>query len=1452
MTRLLLQRASLLVHLALTFSAFAADRLRPPAVPLVTHDPYFSIWSPADKLTDADTMHWTGKPHRLTSLVRIDGKGFRIMGASPTNVPALPQTGLEVTPTRTIYTFEGEGVRLTLTFMTPALPDDLEVLSRPVTYVTCDFRATDDKTHEAQAYVDASAEIVVNEPHRQHVVWSADIYEKNHGAFLSVGSKEQPILAKKGDDLRIDWGHCYLAFPDVGATYCGVGGRIFNQVIAFKRGMTSDRDQPAAADEIAAYVEFHTFKVSSQPVSRWLMLAYDDEYSIKYFRQNLRPYWRRNGDDAAALLKKAAADYESLKQRCEKFDAGLMADLRQIGGENYAQLCALAYRQTLAGNKIVADANGQPLMFPKENFSNGCIGTVDVLFPQAPFFLVFSPALTKAMLVPILDYAASPRWPYGYAPHDLGTYPHATGQVYGMGGGDGQRMPVEESGNMLIMLTALAKHEGNTDLTKKYWPMLKTWADYLVTDGLDPTNQLCSADMFGHLPRNANLALKAIIGIGGFAQLCELAGKPDDAKKYLGIARDYAAKWQELSKDDGHTRLAYHMAGTWAMKHNLIWDRVLGLNLFPPYVGDAEIAWYLKVQKKYGLPVDNRTDTSLIDWALWSIAPARNDADFQALLEPIWRYANETPSRVPLSDWFVTTSARMKGFQARPVVGGIFIKMVTDVPTWNKWAKLGANTSGPWAPIPTGGVAREVVPTAKTVQVTWRYTLEKPADDWIKPGFDDSAWKEGQGGFGTKGTRGAIIGTEWKTKQIWLRREFALPDRVLKNPRLLLIYDEDPEIYLNGVAAAKLTGWTTSYDEADIAPAALATLKPGKNVMAVRASQTYGGQCIDVGMGEDGEPGKAGIAPAQLTPPKSAQNNRLPGLRKIMDTPLRDTSICRGPDGTWYLTGTVEPFWAYNEGIKVWKSPDLTNWTALGFVWKYGASPWHKPYLEKKKPLWAPEIHFLKGTFWLTYSIPGWDGTDKTSGSGLLKSTSGKPEGPYEDVHPGERLGDEIDASLFQDDDGTVYFLWHSGKIARMKPDMSGLAEPYRWLKTTVLDPNPKHHSGLCAGIFGKGSSDHVGYEGMFLFKANGRYHLSCAENFEGRYSCTIATATNLFGPYSERYEAIPHGGHNMFYKDEKGEWWSSYFGSDGSAPWRERAGVLPVGFGPDGRVQMREVKASLRVRKLLDFPVRDTSICVGPGRAYYLTGTTGHPTWWTNNEGIRIWRSPDLTNWVPLGLVWTFEKDATWQKPVKDGHRAIWAPEIHYLKGTFWLAYCINWRGGGTGLLKSASGKAEGPYVDVKPDGPITSEIDASLFQDDDGKVYFVFQNGKIAKMNDDLTGLTEPPRLLKPANFKQVGFEGAFLTKINGRYLLVCAEFNRRDGINAYDCMVASADNIFGPYGDRYLALPTAGHNMLFKDTQGRWWATYFGNDPQAPWRERLGILPVRLDESGRIAPE
>ncbi|MCX6345435.1 MAG: family 43 glycosylhydrolase [Armatimonadetes bacterium] len=267
------------------------------------------------------------------------------------------------------------------------------------------------------------------------------------------------------------------------------------------------------------------------------------------------------------------------------------------------------------------------------------------------------------------------------------------------------------------------------------------------------------------------------------------------------------------------------------------------------------------------------------------------------------------------------------------------------------------------------------------------------------------------------------------------------------------------------------------------------------------------------------------------------------------------------------------------------------------------------------------------------------------------------------------------------------------------------------------------------------------------------------------------------------------------------------------------------------------------RLKPIFDYPVRDTCVCVGPD-AYYLIGTTGAPTWWTNNEGIRIWKSKDMKTWEPMGLVWSFEKNMMpWQKPWSGGSQAVWAPELHYVNGNYWITYTAN----GSSLLKSASGKPEGPYADVGKDKPLVGEIDASLFQDDDGKVYFVYQNGKIARMKNDMTGLAEEAKLLKPANADQVGFEGAFMFKANGRYYLSCADFT--DG--RYHCYVASSKKLMGPYGNRYLAIPHGGHNMFFKDKKGNWWSTFFGNDDDAPFTERPGMLRVEFGLDGEPRP-
>src|SRR5438874_2607798 len=328
---------------------------------------------------------------------------------------------------------------------------------------------------------------------------------------------------------------------------------IWTDARVIQRANSTDTEprQPAAAKITSAQLTFLDVKVSSQPVSRWLMLAYDDLYSIQYMRQNLRPHWRRNGWEAADLLKAAARDYEALKERCATFDEEFMADLTRVGGEKYAKLAALAYRQCFAAGKFVADDNGQPLQFCKENHSNGCIGTSDVFYPMAPQFLLFGPSLAKSFLVPFMNYAASERWKFPFAPHDLGTYPKANGQVYGGGERTAEnQMPVEERGNLLCLMGAIAQMEGNANFASLYWTQLEQWAEYLKEKGFDPENQLCTDDFAGHLAHNVNLSAKAICGLGSFAKLCELRGRAEKsgelnakAKDYFRLAREFAQRW---------------------------------------------------------------------------------------------------------------------------------------------------------------------------------------------------------------------------------------------------------------------------------------------------------------------------------------------------------------------------------------------------------------------------------------------------------------------------------------------------------------------------------------------------------------------------------------------------------------------------------------------------------------------------------------------------------------------------------------------------------------------------------------------------------------------------------------------------------------------------------------------------------------------------------------------
>lgn len=665
--------------------------LRYPAYPLVVHDPYFSIWSCSDLLADSYPCHWTGEKQTLSGLIRIDGKTYRFL--SPVSgVPSLEQKSVRLLPTRTIYVFEDDGIRLTLTFLTPALPHKLNVLSRPVSYICFDTESIDGKAHEIAVYFDADGAISVNTP-SDNITWSRCRHRDLE--LMSVGSQDQKILAKAGDNLRIDWGYLYLGVPHEFHAKTVLESNCITRKQFLAHGdlpVSDNLNMPEGARThglcMAAVLPMGVG--AGKKRSSYLLLAYHDRFSIEYLHRRLSGYWTLETPSFSELLSLSVREYAALADECAQYDSELLKDAERVGGKKYADLCAGAFRQAIGAHKLVADLDGTPLFFSKENFSNGCIATVDVTYPSAPLFLLLQPELLKGMLIPILEYASSRRWGFPFAPHDLGTYPLANGQIYGGGEQtEENQMPVEECGNMLLLAAALVKFHHDTAFIRKYREKLNQWAEYLLEKGYDPEHQLCSDDFAGHLAHNTNLSIKAILALGSAAFLAEQIGDPDRAEHFASAARTFAERWVRDADDGQWFRLAFDRKGSWSQKYNLVWDRLLDLHLFPASVAEKELAHYKTVQNRYGLPLDCRKTYTKIDWILWCASLTGRKEDFQALLEPVHTWMTESVSRVPMTDWYETLEdGRQIGFQARSVVGGLFIKMLDDPSLIEKWRRL--------------------------------------------------------------------------------------------------------------------------------------------------------------------------------------------------------------------------------------------------------------------------------------------------------------------------------------------------------------------------------------------------------------------------------------------------------------------------------------------------------------------------------------------------------------------------------------------------------------------------------------------------------------------------------------------------------------------------------------------------------------------------------------------
>jgi hypothetical protein len=810
------------------FKPYKTTNLRLPSVPLVVSDPYFSIWSPYDKLTDGSTRHWTNDEKPLEGLLRVDGTTYRFMGSMnrlslqtilpmadeeawtakimrknpgngwqqpsfddngwkeaqgafgsdgenvrtsfsgdnsdiylrrtvnltaddlnkelyivyshddvfelyingkeiintgetwlrgvqlklDANMKSLLKPGrniiaahchnttggaytdfglykvltdesvnnskivmaeqkqVSVLATSSYYTFKCGPVDLNVVFTAPMLIDDLDLLSTPVNYISYQVSSNDTKEHNVQFYLSSSPLMAVNNA-SQPTVSNTIVHDGVN--YLTTGTIDQPILAKKGDGICIDWGYFYLPAIN-GSVSLGSENDIKTSFLNNGKLPNSVREIVCRkVSEMPTLAYEHDFGNVTEGRS-YTMVGYDEIEDIEYMYNRYKGYWAHEGKVSIFdAFNKLNTNYSSIMTRCRDLDKRIYDDALASGNVKYAEILSGSYRHVIAAHKLFKDKDGHLMFFSKENNSNGCVNTVDLTYPESPLFLCYNPELQKAMMTSIFEYSYSGRWTKPFAAHDLGTYPIANGQAYG---GDG--MPLEEAGNMLTLAAMITQLDGNTKFVDKYLPILQTWANYLAENGQDPANQLCTDDFAGHWAHNCNLSAKAIMGVAAFGLIAKQKGEADLAEKYLAKAREMGAIWEKEARDGDHYRLAFDQTGTWSQKYNMVWDKLWCTNVFPNDAVNRDIKYYLTKQNKYGLPLDCRRDYTKNDWIMWTAAMSKDNKTFLKFIDPVYDYVNETSSRVPLSDWYDTKTAKMEAFKARSVIGGFWMKVLSD------------------------------------------------------------------------------------------------------------------------------------------------------------------------------------------------------------------------------------------------------------------------------------------------------------------------------------------------------------------------------------------------------------------------------------------------------------------------------------------------------------------------------------------------------------------------------------------------------------------------------------------------------------------------------------------------------------------------------------------------------------------------------------------------------
>ncbi|KAI1380637.1 glutaminase A [Hypoxylon crocopeplum] len=670
-------------------SAHAASSFspaRPPAIPLAVKGPYLNSWLNVGSdggnggyLAGEWPKFWSQQITGWAGFVRVDGTAYNWLGAPP-GADLVDQTEFSYTSTRSTFVMNvGDKIEMNVTFLSPVTPSDLRRQSLVFSYLEVGVHSLDGASHDVQLYADVSAEWASGDPNAvvtwDHLVADGVSYhqfQRQDQESLSE-SNQQPNWGtwfwSTKDDPNLSWQSG--ADTDVRGAFIS-NGYLPNSKDSNYRAVNDDWPVFGFANDLGS--------VGTASVSTLFTIGMTQDGAISLLGEgsDLTIYpalWNSYFDNDVDAMLFFYNDYNEATSLATALDNQVATDSLAAAGQNYLTLTSLSVRQTFGALQFTG-TDSDPLVFLKEISSNSDIQTVDVIFPAIPLILYTNPSLLNYLLKPLFLNQENGHYPNTNAIHDLGTFPVARGYP----DGSDEPQPLEECGNMIIMVLAYAQRANDDAYLTQHYPILKQWAGYLIDEALIPADQISTDDFAGSLANQTNLALKGIIGLRAMAEISDRTGNTDDAQMYLDTATSYISQWQGFginsAADPPHATLSYGDADSHGLLYNLYSNSLLGFDadFVPQSVYDMQSDFYPTVALEYGVPLDTRHTYTKSDWEMWCAAISSVETR-DTFIRLIAGWIDSTPTNKALTDLYDAGNGDYPAglqFTARPVAGGHF------------------------------------------------------------------------------------------------------------------------------------------------------------------------------------------------------------------------------------------------------------------------------------------------------------------------------------------------------------------------------------------------------------------------------------------------------------------------------------------------------------------------------------------------------------------------------------------------------------------------------------------------------------------------------------------------------------------------------------------------------------------------------------------------------------